>query len=1033
MKYRRIKGLLAILLVSVLCVGMYANSAKAMTVTGSTSLEEKIIFVNSGQVEEVSRSQNGVMKSMVPVYDENKKHINLSKFVQNVDSITVSGAPEGYPYQYIGRADYSSMYTNVIYVEYDRDDNGRALKDENGNYIVKSLKDAKGRDVTSNGEVTTDLNAYYDSLAVGPYSIIFFLKDGDGNLAAGYCNRMGIDTVQNAWYSVSNLHDGDYYATKDAENHTRAIVLNGYWGTPSTYDETTGTYAFGSLERVKADLKKAMRDGKVETTYDITYKNTDNTITSKEITVTEEMIDELLTEGIALEMTQAAIWSWSNGSQAVQNGKDGYVVADVIHTQKKNPENSAIRKVLYNYLYNLEPQAAKTIVIDEKNFIDDLNLAVSEDENKEDNIYNVDVSFTLDVTPSEGDDLVLEIEYNEEIMAVRLAGQNDETETYPTITAVEGVYTVPGLRLEEGKDFELTMRMTGDQKLARDAYMYVSEGGYAASQPMIGVSEGVHSVDVSTSVDINFHLEDHRVINIHKTSTDKQGSVPLEGIQFDMYYISSLDDFTANYDKYATVEDGKEVVNSSVLKKLKKNDIITTLITDSDGNASYNLTKNDNPDGVYLLVEREHEAIKAPADPFYVAIPLTTEDGVDYKINVNPKNTVLPGPEIYKDVTAIDNDLDSFDVGQEHTWIIRSEIPVDMANGKSYKISDTLDYRLNYEGNLVVKIAAKNDKANAESTAALIIEDPDTEAEEDYTLKVMDSSSSTGEENVDSFVVKLTSTGMQKVADTVADLVEAENETLSSDEEKVSVDDFEIRVYFDASIDTDASVSELIPNQAHLDYTNSVGYEFHEKSDVPKVYTCGINIFKHDARNNMPLANATFKLAKEVSDGEELTLSDETTIYVEYVDFFTTLDLSGNPQTEVVSGVDGIGTLYGLEEGTYYLVETVAPAGFLSLRYPVEVTLNQTSHLQTETEIDEDGNKSIVFVQKKDEEGNLVYDADNNPVYAEGASVMVANYTLDLPDTGGIGTGVFNVYGGVLIALAGVVGVIGRKRNTKES
>ena len=82
-----------------------------------------------------------------------------------------------------------------------------------------------------------------------------------------------------------------------------------------------------------------------------------------------------------------------------------------------------------------------------------------------------------------------------------------------------------------------------------------------------------------------------------------------------------------------------------------------------------------------MIVEKDHPAIEKTLDPFYVAVPMTSEDGSGqiYTINLEPKNDVIDGPEIKKDVTEIENDRDSFDVGEEHTWIIRGDIPVDIA------------------------------------------------------------------------------------------------------------------------------------------------------------------------------------------------------------------------------------------------------------------------------------------------------------------------------------------------------------------
>lgn len=214
---------------------------------------------------------------------------------------------------------------------------------------------------------------------------------------------------------------------------------------------------------------------------------------------------------------------------------------------------------------------------------------------------------------------------------------------------------------------------------------------------------------------------------------------------------------------------------------------------------------------------------------------MTSEDGsgLTYTINLEPKNDVIDGPEIKKDVTEIDNEKDSFDIGEEHTWIIRGGIPADIADGKKYVISDELDYRLTYAGNLAVKVEKVTDPANSAEDEAVL------EAGTDYTVKVGKGTETVKvneqdvEESIDKFEVALTTDGMKKVAGIVGE----------------DYAGYEVRVYFNAYIDEDASMGELIPNEAKLNYTNSVNFKYEVKSDEPVVYTCGISIYKYDTKN----------------------------------------------------------------------------------------------------------------------------------------------------------------------------------------
>ena len=123
-----------------------------------------------------------------------------------------------------------------------------------------------------------------------------------------------------------------------------------------------------------------------------------------------------------------------------------------------------------------------------------------------------------------------------------------------------------------------------------------------------------------------------------------------------------------------------------------------TLITDSNGWASLNLTNHGLDDGIYLVVERQHPAIVAVQPPFFVSIPKVDSENndLDYEVTVRPKNEVKGNVNIDKDVISIGNNQASVDAGVDHTWIISTTIPEDIAQGKSYVISDTLDSCLDY-------------------------------------------------------------------------------------------------------------------------------------------------------------------------------------------------------------------------------------------------------------------------------------------------------------------------------------------------
>ena len=266
--------------------------------------------------------------------------------------------------------------------------------------------------------------------------------------------------------------------------------------------------------------------------------------------------------------------------------------------------------------------------------------------------------------------------------------------------------------------------------------------------------------------------------------------------------------------------------------------------------------------------------------------------------------------EIEKDVNEIDNDHDTHDVGEIHTWIIQSAIPAGLATGQRYEITDTLNYQLTYVGNVQVTVSEKT--AGAHDDLLVLTEG------EDYILTVTgDTEPVNGaEEPITSFKVALTATGMAKVA--AVEGVEPE-----------------VRVYFDAYIDEDAILGTEIPNQAHIHYENNVGIEFDRDSDIPEVHTGGISLVKVDASNQSKrLSGAKFTLNVKNEDGTFTA-----------VPFYTDAAMTLRAE-EAVTDANGCALFYGLAYGTYYLIETEAPEGYNLLTEPVEVVIDGTTHLE---------------------------------------------------------------------------------------
>lgn len=202
----------------------------------------------------------------------------------------------------------------------------------------------------------------------------------------------------------------------------------------------------------------------------------------------------------------------------------------------------------------------------------------------------------------------------------------------------------------------------------------------------------------------------------------------------------------------------------------------------------------------------------------------------------------------------------------------------------------------------------------------------------------------------------------------------------------------EIKVTYTATLNEKA-IAKISTNQATLTYSNDPT-DSAEKTTTPpqeqKVYNSKIVIDKYDKDDQTKkLSGAEFVLYKVVSGANKYYKWDDTAQKVSWVD--------DKDQATVVTTVAGVASFDGLADGTYYLEETKAPAGYNPLEKPQEITVSGS---------DTDPSKLTTTAEVANSTGAL------------------------LPSTGGMGTTFFYVIGGIFV-LASVVLLITRKRMEK--
>ncbi len=170
--------------------------------------------------------------------------------------------------------------------------------------------------------------------------------------------------------------------------------------------------------------------------------------------------------------------------------------------------------------------------------------------------------------------------------------------------------------------------------------------------------------------------------------------------------------------------------------------------------------------------------------------------------------------------------------------------------------------------------------------------------------------------------------------------------------------------------------------------TMVMGYSNQTQTDEVEVTTMKLQIVKDNAQKDI-LTGAKFKLYDAVTAGNEIAV-------VKVKDGEYRVAKAGETGVEIEAGQP---VIRGLKAGTYYLEETESPAGYNKLTERVAITVGATDNLAT----------------------------TSNGKYGSGGVEVINQSGNELPSTGGIGTTIFYVLGGLMVTGAVVV-LVSKKR-----
>lgn len=211
----------------------------------------------------------------------------------------------------------------------------------------------------------------------------------------------------------------------------------------------------------------------------------------------------------------------------------------------------------------------------------------------------------------------------------------------------------------------------------------------------------------------------------------------------------------------------------------------------------------------------------------------------------------------------------------------------------------------------------------------------------------------------------------------------------------------QIVISYTATLNENAVIAgEGNPNTSKVSYGDSSNTKYTPDSQT-KTYTWDVDVFKYTktGETETALAGAKFTLSKNADGSNPIALVSKGNNVYRVAKTGET-----GTVTEITTDETGKFTIKGLDADTYYLTETAAPAGYNKLADPVTIVIGENGVVNGTTEAPQ----GVDEVKVLNQSGST------------------------LPETGGIGTTIFYVVGGILVVGAVVLLVVRKRMNSEE-
>ena len=510
----------------------------------------------------------------------------------------------------------------------------------------------------------------------------------------------------------------------------------------------------------------------------------------------------------------------------------------------------------------------------------------------------------------------------------------------------------------------------------------------------------------------------------------------LAGVEFSLYKVADEAQMKAYYngtgDSELTVASFVSGTSGAyTVKDITGNTVSAATETGTTGTNGV-VTFSSLPLGMYVIIEtKAPDKVVTPCEPFLVSVPMTINNEWVYNINVYPKNSTSEGTVTLKKVDAAGSALADVTFKLEKkdgtSWTPVGQNKVTGSNGTvqwselahgDYRVTEIsapdvayivdprpIEFTVNNNNTIVCNDTRADLTVGGNNTAGLNLTLVNEKPTIDKAITAGKDTASVGEDVSYSITVSVPKNIADLTTYTVTDApinLTAKTATIDYyvDNNKYTMTGATVTpdtttggfsiaftpanlaaiagknlvIKYDATINASAAVPGTAPNTATLEYTNKIGTTNTNKisdDEVTHLYTTTITK-KLDNENGAAAEGVKFQLFADEGLRTALKFSLANGVY--------TLDPNG-AETTLVTNASGQIVIKGLGKHSYYLVETETKEGYNLLSGAVELDMEEIA--------------------------NNTYELTKTIVNKKG---------FNLPATGGLGTLMFIVLGGVLMA-----------------